>query len=260
MNEFAARPLALVGFPTDEHSSYLRGSADGPARIRSALRSGASNLVAEDGTDLTDRLDDLGDRHGSIEDAVRAVLTAGRRPLALGGDHSITFPIVTALAGAVGPLDLLQFDAHPDLYDEYGGDRLSHASPFARILERGLARRLVQVGVRTMNEAQRRQVERFGVEVVEMRSWRVGLPLAFDGPLYLSVDLDVLDPAYAPGVSHLEPGGATTRQLIDAIREVRGAIVGADVVELNPRRDPSDLTPAVAAKLVKELAARMLRR
>lgn len=257
--QIALTGIALVGFPTDEHSSYLRGAAEAPTQIRQALRSASTNLSAEDGRDLTETLSDRGDHHGSIERAVQDLLAEGLRPLSLGGDHSITFPIISAFAERFEKLDLLQFDAHPDLYDEYDGDRLSHACPFARIMESGLVGRLVQMGIRTMNEPQRRQAERFGVEVVEMRAWNADRRLAFDAPLYVSVDLDVLDPAFAPGVSHREPGGASTRQLIETIQAVRGRIVGADVVEFNPRQDPTETTAAVAAKLVKELAARMLR-
>jgi agmatinase len=251
--------VEIVGFPTDEHSSFIRGAAEGPARIRRALRSPAGNLCAEDGRDLALHVTDGGDPEGSIEESVRTLLARGVLPLALGGDHSISFPIVSAVAERHDPLDLIQFDAHPDLYDEYDGDRLSHACPFARIMESGSVRRLIQVGIRTMNEPQREQASRFGVEVIEMRAWDDGFRPSLDGPVYVSVDLDVLDPAFAPGVAHREPGGVSTRQLIETIQRLDGELVGADVVELNPREDPHGLTAGVAAKLVKELASRMLR-
>jgi arginase family enzyme len=153
---------------------------------------------------------------------------------------------------------VLQLDAHPDLYDELDGNRYSHACPFARIMEEGLAGRLLQVGVRTSTPHQREQARRFGVEVVEMRDWRPGHPLRFDGPLYVSLDLDCLDPAFAPGVSHYEPGGFSVRELLAIIRDLPVPPVGADIVELNPRRDPEGVTAAVGAKLLKEILARML--
>jgi agmatinase len=258
--ENAAARIALVGFPSDVHSSFLRGAAESPPLIRQVLRSDATNLWTEDGIDLGvgDALLDAGDFEDGFEEVIELVLRHGKTPLCLGGDHAITFPVVRAVAGAYDRLDLLQFDAHPDLYDEFGGDRLSHACPFARIMEAGLVRRLVQVGIRTMNEHQRAQAERFGVEVVEMRHWDAGRSFAFDAPLYVSIDLDVLDPAHAPGVSHREPGGASTRQLVESIQGLRGSIVGADVVELNPQRDTTGLTACVAAKLVKELASKIL--
>jgi arginase family enzyme len=122
-------------------------------------------------------------------------------------------------------------------------------------MEKGLAKRLVQVGVRTMNGHCREQVARFGVEVVEMRGFapdRVPIP---DGPLYISIDLDALDPAFAPGVSHHEAGGLSVRELLSVLHRVRVPIIGADIVEYNPARDVNGVTAVVAAKLVKELAA-----
>ena len=176
-------------------------------------------------------------------------------PIFLGGDHMVTFPIVAGLAAVHGPLNILHFDAHPDLYDDFAGDPLSHASPFARIMERGLATRLVQVGIRTLNRHCREQGERFGVEMVEMRGFapdRVPIPSA---PLYISIDLDALDPAFAPGVSHHEPGGLSVRDILAVLDRVSGPLVGADIVEYNPTRDINGMTAVVAAKLVKELAA-----
>jgi len=247
--------IALVGFPSDENSSFLRGPAEAPPLIREALRSDSTNLWTEDGIDLGHEsvLFDAGDFEESIEQVTALLLKHGRIPLALGGDHSITYPVVRAFANVHDQLDVLQFDAHPDLYDDFEGNRLSHACPFARIMELGKVRRLVQVGIRTMNDHQREQAKKFGVEVVEMRHWDAGRSFAFDAPLYVSIDLDVLDPAFAPGVSHREPGGASTRQLIETIQGIRGRIVGADVVEFNPRQDPAGVTAYVAAKLVKEI-------
>jgi arginase family enzyme len=125
-------------------------------------------------------------------------------------------------------------------------------------MEEGLADRLVQVGIRTMNGHQREQAARFGVEVMEMRDWRDGAPMRFDTSVYLSLDLDVLEPGLAPGVSHREPGGLTVRQVLGIIHSLEAPLAGADVVELNPSNDASGLTAAVSAKLVKEIAARML--
>jgi arginase family enzyme len=155
-------------------------------------------------------------------------------------------------------LTVLHIDAHPDLYTEFEGDRFSHACPFARIMEEGLAVRLVQVGIRTMTGHQRDQSERFGVEVIDMRAWERGARPAVNGPVYLTVDLDGIDPAYAPGVSHREPGGISVRDVINMVQQLRGSLVGADVVEYNPRQDLGGVTAFVAAKLVKEIADRML--
>jgi agmatinase len=260
--------VAVVGVPFDEFSTFLKGAALAPPRIREALHSGAMNLCAEDGTDLgtESRLHDLGDLElesdvagmRQIEDEFAGLVAGGVHTLAIGGDHSITYPIVSAYTSAYPGLSILHFDAHPDLYDEFDGSRYSHACPFARIMERGLGGRLVQVGIRTMNPHQRAQVERFGVDVVEWCDLPAATGELCEGPVYLSIDLDVLDPAYAPGVSHHEPGGLSTRELLKMIQSLEGPLVGADVVEYNPHRDPLGMTAAVAAKLVKEVAARIL--
>ena len=194
----------------------------------------------------------------TIEAAIGALLDRRLRPISLGGDHAITYPILRAFAKRHPKLSILHFDAHPDLYDEFQGNRLSHACPFARIMEEGLAERLVQVGLRTVNAHQRAQIARFGVEAIEMKDFRDDLALAFDGPVYVSIDLDGLDPAFAPGVSHREPGGLSTRQVLDVIARVTAPVVGADVVEFTPRMDPTGMTAMVCAKLVKELAGKML--
>jgi agmatinase len=186
------------------------------------------------------------------------VLAGGWRPLALGGDHSVTYPILRAIGRSRRPLTILHIDAHPDLYDEFEGDRFSHAGPFARIMEEGLAARLVQVGIRTLTGHQRRQAERFGVEVIDMRAWLAGTRPILDGAVYISVDLDGLDPAYAPGVSHREPGGLSVRDVLGLIQDCGGEVVGADVVEFNPRQDVAGMTTTVAAKIVKEIAGRMM--
>jgi arginase len=266
--EFGSGTLVVVGLPSDENSSFMRGAALAPARIREALTSGSMNLHAENGIDLGDesRLCDLGDLElaegppmlGQVSEAVAKLLAQDTRVLALGGDHAITYPILRAYGARYDNLSILDFDAHPDLYDEYDGSRYSHACPFARIMEKYPALRLVQVGVRAANPHQREQARRFGVELAEVSEWQDGFALVFEGPVYISLDLDVLDPAFAPGVSHHEPGGLSTRELIRLIQSLNAPVVGADIVEFNPTRDPSGITAMVAAKLYKEIAAKML--
>lgn len=258
---------ALIGIPWDEMSSFLRGAAEAPPLIRQALFTEASNGWSETGRLIdTSAIHDAGDlemRAGvetlaHIEQAITDLLHRNFKPISLGGDHAITYPILRAFARKYRRLSILHFDAHPDLYDEFQGNRYSHACPFARIMEEGLVERLVQVGIRTMNPHQREQIERFNVEVVEMRDWRDDWPLDFDTPLYISFDIDGLDPAFAPGVSHREPGGLTTRQAINTILNLNAEIVGADIVEFNPQMDLANLTGTVCAKLVKEIAAKMM--
>jgi arginase len=259
------RRIRLIGLPTDSHSSFLRGAASAPPAIRAALASDHSNRAAENGLELgLDILfEDAGDLPltessadpALIRGAIAAAASEGCVPLALGGDHMVSFPIVAGLAAVHGPLNILHFDAHPDLYDDFEGDPLSHASPFARIMEAGLAGRLVQVGIRTLNRHCRQQAERFGVEIMEMRHFRAESVPIPQAPLYVSIDLDALDPAFAPGVSHPEPGGLSARELLAVLHRVPGPIVGADIVEYNPSRDINGTTAVLAAKLVKELAA-----
>ena len=155
-------------------------------------------------------------------------------------------------------LTIFHFDAHPDLYDDFEGSTLSHACPFARIMESGLAKRLVQVGIRTINRHQREQASRFGVEVVEMRALPAYDKLKAAGPVYISFDIDVLDPAFAPGVSHREPGGMSVREAIAHLHAIEGTIVGADVVEYNPVQDVAGVTATVAAKILREILGKMI--
>ncbi len=259
--------VALLGVAYDQASSFQRGAAAGPAAIRAALHSGSTNLWSESLLDLgrPGVLIDAGDitparaaARDEIQSAVAAVLERGQAPLILGGDHSITYPAVRAFRGRA-PFALLHFDAHPDLYPDYMGDRYSHASPFARLMEEGLAAELVQVGVRTMNGIQAEQAARFGAQEIGPDQWAAGWRFSSALPVYLSIDLDVLDPAFAPGVAHPEPGGCSTRQLLSTLQAIPNRVIGADIVELNPANDPAGLTARVAAKLVKEVAAMMLR-
>jgi len=262
----------LIGIPLDVNSSYLRGPAGAPGKIREAWRCEASNHWSETGVDagaegaLRDagdlRLNDSRERaaedFAEIERAVGELLEKGERPISLGGDHSITYPIVKAFARRYPKLTIVHFDAHPDLYDEFEGSRVSHACPFARIMEEKLAQRLVQIGIRTLNRHQREQAEKFGVEMVQMAALPAFDPVKIRGLVYISFDMDVLDPAFAPGVSHREPGGMTVREAIAHLHAVEGTIVGADIVEYNPEQDIAGITGTVAAKILKEIVGKMM--
>ena len=268
MAELQPGDVAVIGVPLDKNSSFRRGPALGPAHIRERLHCGSANLTAENGFNLAEsrRWRDLGDlvfredqpEFAVIEAAIGGIVGRGARPLSLGGDHSITYPILRAVARAHPGLTILHIDAHPDLYDELDGNRHSHACPFARIMEEGLTARLVQVGIRTINPLQREQIKRFGVEIIEMRDWSFERLPHFEGPLYVSLDLDALDPAFAPGVSHHEPGGFSTREALRIIQSLTAPVVGADIVELNPLADVNAMTAMVAAKLLKEIVGQML--
>jgi arginase len=266
-----AYKLALLGVPFDEKSCFLRGAAQGPAAIRAASTSKALNPYTELGVDLEHDtvMVDLGDVDTTgdvdktflrIEAAIRQILKKKARPIIMGGDHSITYPVFRALAKTHQALDILHFDAHPDLYEDLYGDRFSHACPFARIMEEGLAQGLVQVGIRAATSDQRANARRHGSRLIEMKDFEDGLALRFKRPLYISFDLDALDPAFAPGVSHHEPGGLSTRQALDLIHALEADIIGMDVVECNPTRDPSGITAAAAVKIIKEIAGMMVKK
>jgi len=264
--EYKPGTPVLVGVPFDANSSYLRGAAGAPAVIRSAFHSSSSNYWSELGVDLGAEgiYEDAGDLQfgqdafAEIESRVGQLVDRGLRPLSLGGDHSITFPLVRAVSKRVPDLTILHFDAHPDLYDDFENNRHSHASPFARIMEEKLAKRLLQIGIRTLNRHQREQAERFGVEIIEMRNVPALEKMKVQGPVYISFDMDVLDPAFAPGISHREPGGMSVREAITHLHAIKGHVVGADLVEFNPAQDVSNVTAMVAAKLVKELLGIMI--
>jgi arginase len=257
----------LLDVPLDENSSFKRGAAAAPPLIRDALTSESSNMWTElgvdvgaegayaDGGEVQWR---SGDAFAAIEKAVAALLEKRRRPVCLGGDHSITYPIVRAFGKIFKDLTIIHFDAHPDLYDDFQSNPRSHASPFARIMEEKLAKRLIQVGIRTMNPEQKKQAARFGVEVFEIGGKRALEEVKTWCPVYVSFDMDVLDPAFAPGVSHREPGGMSVREALEHLHSITATIVGADIVEYNPSRDVSDLTAAVAGKILKELLGKML--
>ncbi|MGQ0646505.1 MAG: agmatinase [Gemmatimonadaceae bacterium] len=260
-------PPVLIGVPFDGASSYLRGSAAAPATIRRELRSESSNMWSEHLQDLgvPGAFDDAGDvrlgtdHRADIETAIARLLDTGGRPIALGGDHSISHPVVSAVRRKHTRLSILHFDAHNDLYDHYHGDRHSHACPFARIMEAGLCDQLVQVGIRAMTGPLREQADRFAVDVIDMQRWIRGDRPVLRYPVYISLDVDALDPGCAPGVSHREGGGLTTREIIAQLHAIDRPVVGADLVEYNPSRDVDGVTASACAKLLKELIALMLR-
>ncbi len=265
----AKSQVRLLGIPWDANSSYLRGAAQAPAAIREALRCDASNRRSETGID-TSLLEVFGDE-GDLEfvdgenwftqtENAAEELARECKPLFLGGDHSVTYPLVRGVARKHARLTIVHFDAHPDLYENYENNRYSHASPFARIMEEKLAARLIQVGIRTLNAHQKAQAEKFSVEVHEMKAGGVDLAsMKIQGPVYVSFDLDALDPAFAPGVSHREPGGLSVREAIAHLHSIPATIVAADLVELNPRQDIAGVSATVCAKLVKELVGVMAR-
>lgn len=255
--------ISLLGFLFDKKSSFLKGSAAAPPLIRESLSSYAVNSFAENGVDIRDkRIIDRGDfaikDFIEIEKIVSRYLKAGEKVLSLGGDHSISYPVIKAYHKYYSSIEIIHIDAHPDLYDELDGDKFSHACPFARILEEKLAVRLVQIGIRALNPHQREQAKRFGTEIIEMKDFSPDKIPGFKNPVYISIDMDGIDPAFAPGVSHHEPGGLTSREVVNIIGNIDVPVIGADIVEFNPVRDTNGITAALAAKLTKEILSKMI--
>lgn len=261
--------IKVIGIPYDNNGSYLKGPALAPQRIRLMETGGSANRFCEFGNEIIEGVtyQDLGDINFENNDAVLAykkirerltsLVSPQDKVLSLGGDHSVSFPVIEAHAKVFKNLHVLHLDAHADLYDDFEGNPYSHASPFARLMEKGILKSLTQVGVRTFNTHQREQAAKFNVNVIEMKDFSMDFISRLEGPLYISLDIDVLDPAFAPGISHHEPGGMTTRQLISIIQNIKVPIIGADIVELNPTRDVDNRTAMVAYKLLKELISKM---
>lgn len=266
-------PLAFAGLPCDTQSTFRRGPAGAPARIRLAYDGRGYNATTELGADLSGLVSDVGDwQPGPSWDATREdyrvraeELLAGEAvPFFVGGDHAVTMPVAEALAVLDEPVHVIQLDAHPDLYPAFDGDRWSHACVGVRILEMEHVASLTQIGVRTLNQPQ--------LEVARRHAGRLTIFEARDVPfrlsdlshipggaaVYLTVDLDAFDPAHAPGVSHPVPGGLSPRQALALIQEAPWRLVGMDAVEVNPPADQADRTSLLAARLLHEAMGRVV--
>ncbi|SEB87065.1 agmatinase [Tenacibaculum sp. MAR_2009_124] len=261
--------IKLIGIPFDANSSFLKGPSFAPERIRLMDREGSANSFSETGLEVKENVNylDCGDMHfeytnakaafNNIESKIKHLISDKSKVISFGGDHSISYPIISAFTEKNANLNILHLDAHADLYDAFDNNPFSHASPFARLMESNRINSLTQVGIRTLNTHQREQAIKFGVNIIEMKDFDFNFIQNLPSPLYVSIDLDVLDPAFAPGVSHHELGGMTSRQIINIIQNIPSEIIGADIVEYNPIRDLHNMTAMVAYKIFKELVAKM---
>jgi agmatinase len=262
--------IKLIGIPFDANSSFLKGPSLAPPRIRLMDKDGSANGFAENGMEIIEGETylDAGDivfessnpaaAFNLIKNTISRELQNNHKLCCFGGDHSISFPVIDAFTDVYSNLHVLHLDAHADLYENFDNNPYSHASPFARLLEKGNIQSLTQVGIRTLNTHQRQQAAKYAVNLVEMKDFNYSFIHNLQSPLYISIDLDVLDPAFAPGISHHEPGGLTTRELITILQKIDANIVGADIVEYNPTRDINNMTAMVAYKIFKELVAKMM--
>lgn len=277
--ELAGADVAIVGAPFDDLVSDRPGARFGPRAIRAASWGPGAHLEA--GVDaLTDlRVVDFGDApvvpadplrsHAAIENTVTQVASAGAAPVVLGGDHSITEPDIRACASVHGAVGLIHFDTHTDTASEVFGVELSHGTPMYRLVEEGVvdSSRYVQIGLRGYwpGEPEFRwqrergvtsifmhDIRRLGITEVVARAARA----VRGGPVFMTVDVDVLDPAFAPGTGTPEPGGMTPADLLWACRTLAAQVdlVGADVVEVAPTAvGTADVTALVADRVVREI-------
>jgi agmatinase len=277
--ELAGMDVAIVGAPTDDFVSDRPGARFGPRAIRAASCPPGPHLEAKVDAMAELRMVDYGDApvipanlprtHDAIERTVAEVAAAGAIPIVLGGDHSIAEPDIRACAGRHGPLGLVHFDTHTDTGEEVLGVEISHGTPMYRLVEQGHVdpARYVQIGLRGYWpgpkefgwQAERgiasffmHDVRELGISAVVERT----IEVVGRGPAYLTVDVDVLDPAFAPGTGTPEPGGMTSGDLLWACRTVaeRLKLVGAEVVEVIPTAPGSaDITALVADRIVREI-------
>jgi agmatinase len=291
LSEVPAADVVIAGVPFDSGVSYRPGARFGPSHIRQSSRllrpfnpsagvapagvapAGVAQFGVQqvaDAGDIACNPFDISAAIGQIEAAARSLTSGGSRLLALGGDHTVALPLLRAVnAVHGGPVAVLHFDAHLDTWDTYFGEPYTHGTPFRRAAEEGLIdpRRSVHVGIRgplyaptDLAESSRlgfmaihcAEIERDGLAAAISRMTdRLG-----DGPVYVSVDIDVLDPAFAPGTGTPEAGGMTSRELLAMLRTV-SSVVGADIVEVAPAYDHAEITGIAAAHVAYELLSVM---
>jgi len=269
--------VAIVGVPFDSGVTYRPGARFGPSYIRQGSRllrpynpaldvKPFAGIQVVDAGDIAVNPFDIGEAMTQIQAGVAELSGGGKPVVILGGDHTIALPALRALHAQHGPIALVHFDAHLDTWDTYFNAPYTHGTPFRRAWEEGLldAGRTMHVGIRGSLYSERdlsedadmgfsivhaRDMDRLGADrVIEMIRERVG-----DAPVYISIDIDVLDPGFAPGTGTPEAGGLTSRELLAIVRGFDGAhLIGGDIVEVSPPYDHAEITAIVAANLAYE--------
>ncbi|MGW4214042.1 agmatinase [Lentzea sp. NPDC004789] len=280
LDQVAHADVAVVGVPFDTGVSYRPGARFAPSAVREASRllrpyhpgldvSPFERVQVADGGDIAVNPFHIGEAIETIEGAASELQAEGTRLVTIGGDHTIALPLLRAVSRIHGPVALLHFDAHLDTWDTYFGEPYTHGTPFRRAVEDGILDtaaishvgtrgplygkkdleddRRLGFGIVTSSDVMRRGVD----ETVDALRQRIG-----DRPLYVSIDIDVLDPAHAPGTGTPEAGGMTSRELLEIIRGLRGLnLVGADVVEVAPAYDHADITSVAASHVAYDLVS-----
>ncbi|MDX8034393.1 agmatinase [Lentzea sp. BCCO 10_0856] len=280
LDQVAHADVAVVGVPFDTGVSYRPGARFAPSAVREASRllrpynpgldvSPFDRIQVADGGDIAVNPFHIGEAIETIEQAASELQAEGTRLVTIGGDHTIALPLLRAVSRIHGPVALLHFDAHLDTWDTYFGEPYTHGTPFRRAVEDGILDteaishvgtrgplygkkdleddRRLGFGIVTSSDVMRRGVD----ETVDALRQRIG-----SRPLYVSIDIDVLDPAHAPGTGTPEAGGMTSRELLEIVRGLRGLnLVGADVVEVAPAYDHADITSVAASHLAYDLVS-----
>ena len=284
LDQVARADVAVVGVPFDSGVSYRPGARFGPAHIRQSSRllrpynpaqdvSPFEVQQVADAGDIAVNPFDIGQAIIEIGAAAGVILGSADRLMVLGGDHTIALPLLRSTARRHGPVAVLHFDAHLDTWDTYFGEPYTHGTPFRRASEEGLidSARSMHIGIRgPLYDAEDLEetaglgyatlhctdYDRLGLDgVIDAMRERLG-----DGPVYVSVDIDVLDPGMAPGTGTPEAGGLTSRELLATLRALAGLdIVGADIVEVAPAYDHAEITGIAAAHVAYELISVMAR-
>ncbi len=278
LDEVGHADVAVVGVPFDSGVSYRPGARFGPSAVREASRllrpyhpgldvSPFAEMQVADAGDIACNPFDIREAVETVEEAASGLMEGGTRLVTIGGDHTIALPLLRAAARRHGPVALLHFDAHLDTWDTYFGAEYTHGTPFRRAVEEGILDteavchvgtrgplygkkdldddRRLGFGIVTSADVMRRGVD----EVADALRQRIG-----GRPLYLSIDIDVLDPAHAPGTGTPEAGGLTSRELLEILRGLVGAdLVGADVVEVAPAYDHAEITSVAASHVAYDL-------
>lgn len=265
LSNFEVAEKVLIGAPMDYTVSFRTGSRMAPMQIRLV-----SDLLEEysfyqdkhisdakffDAGDVILPIGNVIESLNRIEEAVDLILQAGKKPFILGGEHLVTYPVIKAMSKYYKDLVVIQFDAHADLREDYCGEDLSHATVMRKVANIIGPENLYQFGIRSGTEEEfkfgRKYTNFFPDEVLP--ALRKVLPTLHGKKVFISLDIDVVDPAYAPGTGTLEAGGISSREMITAIHEMAQLdIVGMDLLEVSPPNDVSDMTSILAAKIIRE--------
>lgn len=267
-NDFDRSHAVIYGMPIDYTVSFRPGSRFGPARIREVsigleeyspyLDKSLEDITYYDAGDLPLPFGNAGRSLEMIGQFVRQLLDAGKFPLGLGGEHLVTWPIIREVYRDHPNLALIHIDAHADLREQYEGESLSHSTPIRKAAELIGGKNVYQFGIRSGTREEfayaKQYLHLYPFEVLS--PLRDILPTLAGRPVYVTIDIDVLDPSAAPGTGTAEAGGITSNELLAAIHAIAASdvhVIGADIVEVAPVYDPSEQTQIVAAKLVREI-------